>query len=383
MKYEFSTVQRIIFGSGSIRQLPDIVKEFGTRALVICGRTPSRWAAVFRLLSEAGLELVEYHLRHEPTVRDIDDCSKVLKENPVDVVIGLGGGSCIDAAKAVSVMFYADGSVFDYLEVVGKGKKVTKKIPCIAVPTTAGTGAEVTKNSVILVPESRIKASLRNILLLPEVALVDPELCLGLPFEITASTGLDAFTQLIEAFVSLKSNAFTDMICKEGLTYASRYLVKSCEQPLDMTARTGMSHAALLSGLALANAGLGAIHGLAAPLGGLLHAGHGAICAALLPGVTKANIEQLHTKPDGYMYLEKYREICRIVTGDDGTDLGILIKWLSSLVERLQIHGLKMFGLEEEKIPEIVMRALNSSSIKGNPVPLSQEQLEKIVLDAM
>ena len=234
-----------------------------------------------------------------------------------ELLIAIGGGSAIDAGKAIAAMAANPGDVLDYLEVIGKGQPLTNApFPMIAVPTTAGTGSEVTRNAVLGSPEHGVKASLRSPMMLPRVAIVDPQLTLGLPRAMTASTGLDALTQLIEAYVCLRANPMTDTLCLDGLRAVKSSLVRACEDGNDAAARAGMSYASLLGGLALANAGLGVVHGFAAPIGGMFDAPHGAVCAAILPYGMEANIRALRERSPEGGALARYREIARSAHGE-------------------------------------------------------------------
>ena len=254
------------------------------------------------------------------------------------MVIGLGGGSVMDTGKAIAALVTNPGDMFDYLEVIGKGQPlVHAPLPYLAIPTTAGTGAEVTRNAVLESPEQNVKVSLRSPLMLPRLALVDPELTYNLPPEITASSGLDALTQLIEPFVSVKANPMTDAICREGMQHAARSLRRAYENGADEEAREGMSLASLFGGLALANAALGAAHGFAGPLGGMLHAPHGVLCARFLPLVMEANLKALERRQPEHPALGRYAEIAQILTGEKSATALDGIEWTSELVEALKI----------------------------------------------
>ncbi|HOG30549.1 MAG TPA: iron-containing alcohol dehydrogenase, partial [Vicinamibacterales bacterium] len=274
--------------------------------------------------------------------------------------------------------------LMDYLEVVGRGQPITAPpLPLVAVPTTAGTGSEVTRNAVVTVPGRRVKASLRSPLMLPRAAVVDPRLTYGLPPALTASTGLDALTQLIEPFVSLRANPVADALCREGLARASRSLCRACEDGRDAAARTDMSLASLLGGMALASAGLGAVHGLAAPIGGMFRAPHGAVCAALLPHVMAANLRALgegRGRPDA---LGRMAEIGRLVTRSPEATAEDAVAWIRGTVARLEIPGLSRYGMAADALPEVAAQGLQASSMKGNPVALSAAELVGILEAAL
>ncbi|RPI12577.1 MAG: iron-containing alcohol dehydrogenase, partial [Acidobacteriales bacterium] len=287
MRFEFATATRIVFGPGTLREIAPAVREMGVRALPVTGSRPE-------IATGLGLDCVPYAVPGEPTVDLVRQGVQLAREERCDVVIGLGGGSAIDAAKAIAALVPNSGEPLDYLEVVGKGRALEKpSLPFIAVPTTAGTGSEVTRNAVLASPDHRVKASLRSPYMLARLAVVDPELTYDLPPAVTASTGLDALTQLIEPYVSSRANPMTDSLCVEGMRRAARSLPRAFADGRDGEARLDMSLASLFGGLALANAGLGAVHGFAAPIGGAFEAPHGAVCAALLPLVMDANIRAL------------------------------------------------------------------------------------------
>jgi alcohol dehydrogenase class IV len=300
------------------------------------------------------------------------------------MIMGLGGGSVLDTGKAIAALVTNPGDVFDYLEVIGKGQPlVNPPLPYIAIPTTAGTGSEVTRNAVIESPEQNVKVSLRSPWMLPRVALVDPELTYHLPPEITASAGLDALTQLIEPFVSVKANPMTDAICRAGIYYAARSLRRAYENGADKQAREGMSLASLLGGLALANAALGAVHGFAGPLGGMLHAPHGALCARLLPLVMETNIRALETRQPEHPALGRYGEIASLLTGDKEATTQEGVKWTGELVNTLKIPGLSTYGMSEKDFPEAVDKTMKANSFKGNPIALNEKELRAILEKAL
>jgi alcohol dehydrogenase class IV len=253
----------------------------------------------------------------------------------------------------------------------------------IAVPTTAGTGSEVTRNAVLASPEHRVKASLRSPGMLPRLAVVDPELTLGLPRAITASSGLDALTQLIEPYVSLRANRMTDLFCLDGMRRAARALPRVWEHSEDLAARTDMAWASLLGGLALANAGLGAVHGFAAPLGGMFPAPHGAACAAVLPFAMEVNIRALRQRAPTGDALRRYAEVARILTDSPHAAPEDGFGWVARLAAALEIPPLRAYGVEESAIPALVDGAARAGSMKGNPVALTREELREIIARAI
>ena len=308
MRFEFASAARIIFGPGTVTQIGALARELGRRALVTTGLDPAQGEPVLVSLAAAGVDYVTLVVSGEPTTDLARQGARLARESDCDLVIGLGGGSAIDAAKAIAALAANGGDPLDYLEVVGRGQPLTQpSLPCIAIPTTAGTGAEVTRNAVLASPEHGIKASLRSPTMLPRLALVDPELTYSLPPAVTASTGLDALTQLIEPFTSSKANPLTDALCREGMMRAARSLRTAYEDGRDAAAREDMALASLFGGLALANAGLGVVHGFAGPVGGMFHAPHGAVCAAFLPHVMAVNARALRARQPGSAALARVR----------------------------------------------------------------------------
>jgi len=376
--FEFATANRIIFGTGKLNMLPEQIGNNVKRLLLVRGRSSEAIPRVREMLSTQGIQFTEFEVHGEPTV-DVVRAGVELARGR-DLVIGLGGGSVLDAGKAIAILTTNPGDVLDYLEVVGKGKKLTRLgLPYMAIPTTAGTGTEVTRNAVIESPAHGVKVSLRSPMMLPGLALVDPELTYSLPSEITASTGLDALTQLIEPFVSIRATPMTDAICREGLKHAARSLRQVCENGKDQEAREGMSLASLFGGLALANAGLGVVHGFAGPLGGMLHAPHGAICARLLPLGMEANLRALKERAPEHPVLKRYVEIAQILTGNPDADASDGLTWISDLVYDLNIPPLSSHGLTRAHFPETVEKTIKASSTKGNPILLIEAELTAIL----
>jgi len=380
--FEFAAANRIIFGTGKLNELGTYIEGNAKRLLLVCGHSSDAIHRVREILSVLGISFIEFQVHGEPTVDVIR--AGIKAAGNCDMVIGLGGGSVLDAGKAIAALVNNPGDVFDYLEVIGKGQPLVKApLPYIAIPTTAGTGSEVTRNSVIESPEQNVKVSLRSPLMLPHVALVDPELTYRLPPEITASAGLDALTQLIEPFVSVKANPMTDAICREGIYYAARSLKRAYENGMDKEAREGMSLASLFGGLALANAALGAVHGFAGPLGGMLHAPHGMLCARLLPLVMEANIRALETRQPQHPALGRYVEIAKILTDEKDATVQDGMSWTSQLVDTLKIPGLSAYGMSEKNFPEAVEKTMKANSFKGNPIALNEDELRLILEKAL
>ena len=268
----------------------------------------------------------------------------------------------------------------DYLEVIGGGKEIPNpSLPVIAVPTTAGTGTEVTRNAVISSSEAQVKVSMRSVMMIPRIALVDPELTYSMPPAVTASTGMDAITQVIEAYVTQNANPMTDAIAKEGIERGGRSLLKAYLNGNDISAREDMALTSLFGGLALANAGLGAVHGFAGPIGGMFNAPHGAICACLLPAVMKYNVVALGQKQDGGSIKNRYEEIARMLTGLEDASVEDGVKWIAELAKQLKIPGLSEMGIATSDFEEIVAKSCVSSSMQKNPVKLSDTQMFAIL----
>jgi alcohol dehydrogenase class IV len=384
MNFEFATAQRIIFGSGQLRELPILIQGMGTRAALVSGTNAERIMPVFQALKKNGADPAAFSIKGEPTTDRIAVLAGQAREQGCDFVVAFGGGSVIDAGKAIAALLTNTRDLMDYLEVIGRGEPLTENpAPCIAIPTTAGTGAEVTRNSVLLSTEHKVKVSMRHPKMLPSVALVDPELTVSMPPEVTASTGLDAFIQLLEAFVSIKANALTDGICREGLKKAAPALPRAYVRGNDLAARENMALASLFGGLALANAGLGAVHGFAGPIGGMFNAPHGLLCATLLPAVFSANVQALEERAAESPALAKYLEVSRIITGSENAGLDDGLQWIKSLSMQMFVPGLESFGITEADFPQIVEKARKASSMKGNPVPLTDEELTGILADSL
>jgi alcohol dehydrogenase class IV len=383
-QFEFATATRILFGPGKLKEIGSIAANLGKRVLVVQGRNLARSLSLRSILGEAGIEFSTFEIRGEPTNEDIIQGVRKARESDFDLIIGFGGGSVIDSAKAIAAVAANPGELSDYQETIGGGKPIlVPALASIAIPTTAGTGAEVTRNAVLASPQHRVKASLRSAHLLPRVALVDPELTYGLPPSLTASTGLDALTQLIEPFVSVRSNPLTDALCLEGIRRAAGSLQRAYDEGNDPNARRDMALASLLGGLALANSGLGAVHGFAAPIGGMFSAPHGAVCAALLPHVMEINIRALRLRGSNSDSLNRYAKIANIVTESEKADVEEGIAWVRDLCHRLKIPGLRAYGIQEKDVAAIVEQAVKASSMKANPIALTNEELTESLTRAM
>jgi len=385
MKFEFTTATRILFGTGRLNEIGGLAKSLGKRALVITGRNPQRAERFLGLLTQQGVATAVFRVVGEPEIDTVLAGIEHAKQNTCDMVISVGGGSVIDAGKAIAGMLNNEGELLDYLEIIGKGKPMERvSAPFIAIPTTAGTGSEVTRNSVLASRQHKVKVSLRSPFLLPSVALVDPELTYDLPQPITASTGLDALTQLIEPYVSCRSNPLTDAISLDGLRRAARSLQIAYEQGSNApAARQDMAMASLCGGLALANAGLGAVHGFAGPIGGMFPAPHGAVCAALLSPVIRINLKALRERQPGNPAVDRYENVARLLTNEPNAKADATIEWIENLVRDFQIPQLRAYGIRPEDIDDLVSKAGNSSSMKANPIVLTLVELRKVLESAL
>ena len=380
MQFEFSTAYRILFGPGTAGQIPDLVAQHGRRALLVLGSRPERFRTLVDGIASRAAACESFRVTGEPATDMVQAAVVAARRADTQVVVALGGGSVLDTGKVVAAMLTNEGELMDYLEVVGKGQALRNPAaPYIAAPTTAGTGAEVTYNAVLSVPEQHVKVSMRSPLMLPRYAVVDPLLTHSLPPALTASTGLDALTQLIETFVSNKASPLTDGVCREGLPRAGRSLRRAFEDGTDADAREDMSLASLFSGIALANARLGAVHGFAGPLGGVTSAPHGVICGKLLPHVMEVNVRALQDREAGSLALARFDEVGRILTGKSTAGASDAVLWIQDLGRTFDLPGLRRYGLSENDFPAVVEKAKKASSMKGNPIELTDEELIEIL----
>ena len=401
MRFEFATATRIIFGQGTIQEVASLAAEMGSRAFVVTGRTCQRAEPLLEQLNKQGIKCVTFNVPGEPTTTIAKAAVEQARQAKSDLVISIGGGSVLDTGKVIAAMLTNSGELEDYLEVVGRGKPLTRSpAPHIAIPTTAGTGAEVTRNAVLGVPEHQVKVSMRSPFMLPRLAVVDPVLTYSMPPTVTADTGLDALTQLLEVYVSNKANALTDGICREGLKRAARSLRRAYENGSNRAAREDMAIASLFGGLGLANAKLGAVHGFAGPLGGMISAPHGVICARLLPIVFEANVQALQRRAPAVLLaplllakqteglrkieaagaaLARYDEIAQLLTATATAQAVDGVAWVQELCEALKVPPLTEFGLKEQDFPTVVAKSQKSSSMKGNPITFTDDELMEIL----
>jgi alcohol dehydrogenase class IV len=384
MQFEFATANRIVFGAGTRRQAAPAAAQLGNRALIVTGVSGDFVEALLEELAQVGVTATRFVVSGEPTTAVVQAGVAQARAAGCDLVIGLGGGSALDTGKAIAALLTNGGEPLDYLEVVGRGQPLTRpSAPLIALPTTAGTGAEVTRNAVLAVPERRVKVSLRSPGMLPTLAIVDPELTYSLPLDLTASTGLDALTQVLEPFVSSRANPLTDGICREGLRRAARSLRRACTNAADAEARSDMALTSLFGGLALANAGLGAVHGFAGVLGGMFPAPHGAVCACLLPYVMAVNLRALQAHAPQHPALARYDEVGQILTGASSAGAAEGVSWVQELCAALAMPRLRDFGVTRDDFAAIVAQAQQASSMKANPLPLTNEALTAVLEQAL
>jgi alcohol dehydrogenase class IV len=387
--YDYFFNPRVVFGPGSTAKLPEIIAGMGDNILILTGVSSFKKSVLrdnlYKDLEKRSVKYFEIEVGGEPTTSIVDESADYYRKRIVNTVVSIGGGSVLDAGKAVSGMIPQQGSVVDYIE--GAKRHNGVKVPFIAVPTTSGTGSEATKNAVLTRPAANglegFKKSLRHDNLVPDVALIDPLLTIECPPEITAACGMDALTQLIESFVSAESSFLSDAFALKGLElHAGKALFQACtDRPDDINIRSGLAYAAYLSGSSLANAGLGAVHGLAGIIGGAFEIPHGTICASLLSKVTEYNIGKLFSGSDhaSSRGLEKYSAAGFTLSGRTPSDIKtgclLLINYLNELTSSLNIPEISDFRLKKNDIEFIAGKAEN----KNNPVRLGRDDFLKIL----
>lgn len=382
--FDFATAGRIVFGWERLQELPHLASGFGSRVLVVCGSKPQRIQPCLELLEQNQYRVECFQVLNEPSIATIEAGSRKAREG-FDWVLGIGGGSVLDAAKAIAIMARQTGEIMDYLEVIGRGKPFESSgLPMVAAPTTAGTGSEVTRNAVLSSAEHKVKVSMRHSSMLPTIALVDPALTISCPPAISAATGLDALTQLIEPFLSCKSNPMTDAFCRQGIPLAARAIRTVVAKPEDKQARTDMALASLLGGLALANAGLGAVHGIAGPFGGMFpDAPHGAICASLLPGSLEMNHKAIKERHPNQTCLQRFDELAMMVIGKPTASFETMLNWMFETIDLLRIPGLGSYGFKNDHMPTLTQKSKSASSMKGNPIELTDTQIQTLIQKAV
>jgi|WetSurSiteA1Bulk_404760.scaffolds.fasta_scaffold06540_3 alcohol dehydrogenase class IV len=386
--FQFSRLPLIYFGTGKIKLLPGLIKRFGSEIIIVTDKKSfidSSFAAeLLNSFLNQGIQNDHVTVTGEPSDELINSAVNMYKDKPIDAVVSIGGGSVMDAGKAISAMMYKQEPVSEFLEGVGTREHPGTKLPFIALPTTSGTGSEATKNAVISrIGEDGFKKSLRHDNLVPDIAIIDPELTISCPKDITAASGMDCFTQLTEAYLSDKAGKYTDALAWEGLLEIKSSLVQCFQQGDDIRARSGMSFAAITSGICLANAGLGVVHGFASSIGGLFNIPHGVLCGTLMAPANAITIRELrkdHQNPDA---LRKYVTLGKLFLDSEGKSddfyIDGFVHFLSDLTYEMQLPGLKNYGIEEKHIEKICQK----TETKNNPVKLSTEDLAEIIRERL
>ena len=384
VRFDLAVPADVRFGAGRVSEVPGALAELGaSRVLVVTGRTTSRADGIRSALSEAGLSSIAFGVATEPSIERVRAAVELISDAGCDAVLGFGGGSAIDVAKAAAVLATPGTDPLEHMEVIGAGRPILKPgLPCVAVPTTAGTGSEVTRNSVL--SGGGVKASLRSPLMLPKVALVDPDLLVGLPSATIAASGMDALSQLIEPLLSQRANPFSDALARDGIRRSARSLRRAYEEGLeDAALREDLALASLFGGMCLANSGLGAVHGIAAAAGARLSAPHGAVCAAVLAAAMEVNLRALRDRSPEHPALLRMAEVATLLTGQPDATPENGIAWLEELTAALSIPGLAGYKLSEEEIPAIAAAAQKASSMRGNPIELSDSEVTEIVFRSL
>ena len=377
MFFSLSLPTKIHFGRGVVRNIGSIASGLGQNTLVILGNDPFRINELLSCLDQHNIRHTLFSQKGEPTIEDVERGRELAGDLGVDFVIAVGGGSVMDAGKAIAALAVNPGAAMTYLEVIGEGRPLPcPPLPLVVLPTTAGTGAEVTFNSVLASPEHGVKVSLRSPFMAPDVAIVDPELTLTMSPSVTAASGMDALTQLIEAFISNAASPLTDILCREGIKRVGRSLKMAHDRGEDVTAREDMSLAALFSGIALANAGLGVVHAIAGPMGGMIPAPHGIICAHLLGPCMALNLAESRSCDTPASLVDtKLGEVAGLLTGNAASKAGDAMEWIHEMTACLALPPLSHYGLTKDHCKRLSTQALKSSSMKGNPFLLTEEKL--------
>jgi len=384
VRFALAVPADIRFGAGRVSEVPEALSGLGaSRVLIVTGRTTSRADTLRSALREAGMSSVVFGVAAEPSIERVRAAVTLLAEVGCDAVLGFGGGSALDVAKSVAVLATSGTDPIDHLEVIGAGRPIEQPgLPCVAVPTTAGTGSEVTRNSVL--SGGGVKASLRSPLMLPRVALVDPDLLAGVPKTTIAASGMDALSQLIEPLLSRRANPFTDALARDGIRRSARSLHRAYREGMeDPGVREDLALASLFGGMCLANSGLGAVHGLAAAAGARLSAPHGAVCAAVLAATMDVDLRALRGRAPDHPALDRISEVATLLTGQPDAPPEDAIAWLRRLTAALSIPGLASYGLDQNEIAPVVMAAQKASSMRGNPIDLSDEEVGEIVTHSL
>ena len=387
--FDIARLPRIVFGGGRITELPEHIATHGRRALFVLGRhsfrnTPT-WVKLQQDLRSTGIDWQETTVAGEPSPELVDAEVMAHKDDAIDVVVGLGGGSVLDAAKVIAGLLRPGNLVMDHLEGVGRGVPYGgPAVPLIAVPTTAGTGSEATKNAVLSRRgENGFKKSFRDDQLVARVALVDPELLLSCPPELIAANGMDAFTQLLESYVSTRANPMTDALALSGIEAFRDGFWAVWEQQSD-AAESGarLAYASMISGITLAQTGLGSVHGMASPLGAFFPAPHGVVCGTLVAEATETNIRALREREPDNVALQKYADVGRLLSPEPLPDaeaaLADLVERLRQWTERLQLPKLSRYGMRPKDLDRVAANS-GGSSMKTNPLVLTADELKAVL----
>lgn len=380
VRFDLAVPADVRFGAGRASEVPAALATLGaSRVLVVTGRTTSRADVMRSALTEAGIASIAYGIEAEPSIKRVRDAVAVAAEAGCNAVLGFGGGSALDVAKAVAVLATSGTDPIDHLEVIGAGRPIERPgLPCVAVPTTAGTGSEVTRNSVL--SGDGVKASLRSPLMLPKVAVVDPDLLAGVPQQTIAASGMDALSQLIEPLLSRRANPLTDALARDGIRRSARSLRRAYEDGMqDPSVREDLALASLFSGICLANSGLGVVHGIAAAAGARLSAPHGAVCAAVLAAAMEINLRALRDRARDHPALSRMGEVATLLTGRSDASPEQAITWLEDLTTALSVPGLASYRLDPDGIDAVVTAAQKASSMRGNPIELSDDEVGEIL----
>jgi alcohol dehydrogenase len=388
--FSISLLPKIEFGAGSAAKLPLLAAGFGRRMLLVTGgkslEASRHWENLTQGLRRQGLSWEQLRVTQEPSPQLVDEAVAQFKSEGFDVVLGIGGGSVLDAAKAIAGLLRPGNSVMDHLEGVGPELPYAgPTTPFIAVPTTAGTGSEATKNAVLSVHGKQgFKKSFRDEQLVPRYAVVDPDLLDTCPPELIAANGMDALTQLLESLVSTRANPFTDALAMSGLTAARDGLLQWYEQgPRAAEGRASMAYAALLSGITLAQVGLGSVHGLASPLGAFFPIPHGVVCGTLVAEATRANIDIMEQRDPDNPALIKYAQAGRLFRNKTHLEpVGarvFLVHTLAELTKQLKLPPLSAYGVSEADLDSIVANC-RGSSMKTNPIVLTDDEVRQVLL---
>jgi alcohol dehydrogenase class IV len=390
LNFNFARIPEIHFGAGQLEKLPTFILRYGRKIIVLTGsqsfKKSAGFEALINYLNEYSIDPILHEISGEPSPDDINSICSVHRKDRIDVVVAIGGGSVLDAGKAVSAMVNKNDPVEAYLEGVGTKSHDGSKIPFIAVPTTSGTGSEATKNAVLTqLGDKGFKKSLRHDNFIPDIALIDPELTISCPVHITAACGMDAFTQLLESYVSTKASPLTDALVLSGLKLMKDCLIPATKEGVqDIVIRTGLSYGALLSGMTLANAGLGIVHGLASSVGSYFDIPHGVVCGTLVGVSTKINIDILRrNKNENESALKKYADIGKLLSSDTCQDVDrccdSLVEKIEEWIQGLQIPRLGAYGLKESDIEKVA----NGTGQKNNPVRLGKDDIRKIIINRL